>query len=144
MLRANLWGWVMALCGLPVLGEEAGLIVCGAEEVYLIPHREGVTKKDATWSWRAVDSPQIPAGVKGRFATADECKSCGDKILITSSSGGVVLVNRKDKACLFYTTSKNAHSGCLLPGNLVAVASSFGGDELRVFDLAKSGAEPVG
>jgi len=84
MELATRWFSVAAvLLGLPVFGGEAGLIVCGADEVYVIPHREGVTKKDATWSWRAVNSPTIPAEVKGSFATTDECKSYGDNILIS-------------------------------------------------------------
>ena len=62
-----------------------------------------------------------------------------ESILITSSSGGVALVRRKDKKCLFYTSAKNAHSACLLPKERVAVASSHGGDELLIFDLGKSG-----
>lgn len=133
-----------AAFGLPVRGAGPDLIVCGADEVFVIPALDGVTKKDAIWSWRAVDSPEIPEKLRNGFATTDECKPYGGNLLITSSSGGVALVRRNDKACLFYATSKNAHSACLLPGNLVAVASSFGADELRIYDLGKPGLEPVG
>lgn len=133
----------LVLCRSMAGAEETGLIVCGAEEVFVVPSHEGVAKKNALWSWRAGNSPEIPEKIRGSFRTTDECKSYGETILITSSGGGVALIRRKDKACLFYATSKNAHSACLLPGNLVAVASSFGGDEVGVFDLGKSGAEAV-
>src|SRR5690606_39665031 len=73
--------------------------------------------------------------------TAD-CKPYGDEILITSSSGGVALVRRADKTCRFYTFSRNAHSACLIPGHRVAVASSFGGDQLQLFAIGTEPRQP--
>lgn len=142
VLARLLLGVSMA-AAVPLHCAEPALIVCGAEEVFILPARERVTKKDVTWSWRAEDSPEIPANLRGSFASTDECKSYGENLLVTSSSGGIALVRRADKNCLFFATSKNAHSACLLPGNLVAVASSFGGDELCLFDLAEPGKDPV-
>lgn len=117
------------------------LIVCGGPEVFIIPaDAERVAKKDRLWRWRAADSPEIPAEMHAQFRTTDECKPAGESILITSSSGGVALIRRKDKKCLFYTSARNAHSACLLPRERVAVASSHGGDEVLFFELGRSGA----
>lgn len=116
---------------------ESPWIVCGMERVFVFDHEKG----EGTWQWTAADSPKIPKEKHGAFATTDDCKPYGGMILITSSSDGVALVSRSDKRCHFFTTARNAHSACLLPKNQVAVAASFGGDEVRIFDRAKSGAD---
>lgn len=125
--------------GVPLLAEDR-LICCGAEEVFILDltsPRDGI--RDPIWSWKAEDSPEIPEAGKKSFASTDECKPFGEFLLITSSSGGVALVRRSDKRCVFYTQAKNAHSACLLPGYRLAVASSFGGDQLLVYELAEPG-----
>ncbi|MCL4178590.1 MAG: hypothetical protein KJ072_12715 [Verrucomicrobia bacterium] len=118
------------------------LIVCGAEEVFIIPADIAVAREaDQSWRWTAADSPEIPETLHPRFRTTDECKPVGPYILITSSADGVALVRREDKRCVFHTTARNAHSACLLPGERVAVAASTGGDELLVFDQNRPGGE---
>lgn len=129
-------------CGVALVALAAErAIVCGAAEVFVLPlDQEKPTAADRVWRWQAADSPQIPAEMHKQFRTTDDCKPYDhDRILITSSSGGVALIRRSDKACLFYTSARNAHSACLLPGERVAVAASTGGDELLIFSLAKSG-----
>lgn len=121
---------------------EDRLIVCGGPEVFIVPaDLEKLTDDDRLWRWTAEDSPEIPADFRPRFRTTDDCKPVGEAILITSSSGGVALVQRRDKKCLFYTSVTNAHSACLLPGKRVAVASSYGGNALVIYSLAESGAD---
>jgi hypothetical protein len=122
------------------------LIVCGAHEVFIISSKlDEPAEADRTWRWRAGDSPEIPAAMHTQFRTTDECKPAGEHILITASSGGVALVRRQDKRCVFLASAKNAHSACLLPRERVAVASSTGGDELLIFSRASSGpdAQPI-
>ena len=114
------------------------LICCGAAEVFIIElSQDSSEAPEVVWSWSAEDSPEIPEAGKRSFASTDECKPVGEFLLITSSSGGVALVRRSDKSCVFYTQAKNAHSACLLPDYRVAVASSFGGDELLIYELTK-------
>lgn len=123
------------------------LICCGADEVFIIELEEDAVEASApVWSWKAEDSAEIPEAGRRSFASTDECKPVGEFLLITSSSGGVALVRRSDKRCVFYTQARNAHSACLLPDYRVAVASSFGGDELLIYELTRpsgSPAEPI-
>ncbi|MEM7474720.1 MAG: DUF6528 family protein [Planctomycetota bacterium] len=125
------------------LGDDQ-LICCGAEEVFILRLDEnGKDAPESIWSWRASDSPGVPEALRKTFASTDECKPVGEHILITSSSGGVALVLRSDKTCHFFAIAKNAHSACLLPDYRVAVASSFGGDELLVYELEKPDGAPT-
>ena len=134
--------WLRRFLGLLLIGqgfaeEQMRLIVCGMEKVFVIPSTDGAGER--SWEWQVTDSKEIPATMRTSFATTDDCKPYAGLILITSSSGGVALVERASKKCLFHTTVKNAHSACLLPGERVAVASSFGGDEVRIFNRKESG-----
>jgi hypothetical protein len=132
----------LLLCIAPVCvrAAERQLICCGAETVFIVPLVEGGTMTgEPIWSWQAKDSPEIPDSMRGQFRTTDECKPVGDDVLVTSSSGGVALVRRNDKKCLFLASVRNAHSACLLPENRIAVAASTGGDAVQVFDRAKGG-----
>lgn len=120
------------------------LICCGADRVFIIRVENDTTvPRKPVWTWKAEDSPRIPEAARKTFASTDECKPVGEFILITSSSGGVALVRRSDKQCHFYTQAKNAHSACLLPDDQVAVASSFGGDELLIYNLEKPSGGPA-
>ena len=49
----------------------------------------------------------------------DECKSVDkdSKLLLTSSGGGALLLNKATKECLFYADVAMAHSAELLPGH---------------------------
>lgn len=124
------------------------LIVCGWDEVFIL---DVDTKTDKgyrrTWTWRAQDRDDLPAEFKPLFRTTDECKPFdgGSRILITSSGGGVALVNRADGRVLFYARVANAHSAELLPNNRVAVAASHDkagkGDRLIVFNVGKPNEE---
>ena len=136
LLFAALASMVAAVQLSGLAGENDRLIVCGGSEVIMIKAEPGeVTKADWVWSWRATDSPQIRPEQAEWFRSTDECKPVGEEILITSSSGGVALIDRKTKACRFLTFAKNAHSACLLPNHRIAVAASFGGDELMIFRI---------
>jgi len=87
-----------------------------------------------------VDRPEIPDPIRQRFRSTDECKPVdgGRRILITSSGGGVALVERETGKAVFWASVRNAHSAEILPGNRVVVAGSYGedGNRLVLFDLA--------
>lgn len=125
------------LCEEPSSGE---LIICGWDEVFIIDtgsKKQGPPVK--LWRWKAEDSPELPEHLKELFDTTDECKPVdrGRKILITSSGGGIALIDRKSKKAIFYAIAGNAHSAEVLPGNRLAVAASNApdGNRLILYDL---------
>lgn len=135
-------------------GARAGdeLILCGWDEVFALevsgPDKISTNK---VWSWRAKDCPNLPENLQDKFGTTDECKPVegGKKILITSSGGGVALVERASGRALFSAFVGNAHSAEMLPRNRLVVAGSTHpeGNKLAVFDLKqpadKQQAEPL-
>ena len=116
------------------------LILCGWDEVFILEvGAPESTPPPKVWSWRAKDRPELPDHMRDRFRTTDECKPVGDgsRILITSSAGGVALVERASGRAIFWAIAPNAHSADLLPGDRVAVAASHkeNGNRLILFDL---------
>jgi hypothetical protein len=134
--RWTVWLGLLAGCAAAPAGPaERDLILCGGEEVFIV---SGGRK---TWIWRADGRPEIPEALRGRFRSTDDCKPVdgGSRILITSSGGGVALVERATGRALFWARVTNAHSAELLPGGRVVVAGSYGqdGNRLVLFDLAR-------
>lgn len=117
------------------------LLVCGWDEVYIL----NVEKGEKVFSWKAAERPELPASYKGKFRTTDECKPvAGGRILVTASSDGVALVERRTGRTTFWGLCANAHSADLLPGERVAVACSVrenGGNRLAIFDARTPGKE---
>jgi hypothetical protein len=119
------------------------MIVCGWDEIYILNMGARLPKK--VWSWKAAGRPDLPEALRTKFQTTDECKPVdgGRRILITSSGGGVALVERAAGKVLFYASVGSAHSAEMLPGNRIAVAGSTGKsplhDRLVLFDAAQSG-----
>lgn len=92
------------------------------------------------WEWTAAESDGLPQDFVKYFQTNDECKPIGeDQILVTSSGGGVALVDIKTKNTLFYAHAPNAHSAEYLPNDRIAVALSTAekGNALQLFDRDK-------
>ncbi len=123
-------------------GYDPGQIyVCGGDEVFLIDAQAARADPAARlWSWRAEDSPQIALQHRAWFSAMDECKPVlgGSAVLVSSSSaGGLALVRRADKKCLFYASGHNAHSAELIGQDLLAGAFSFGSDQLRLYRLGR-------
>ena len=112
---------------------------CGDTDVYLVnirtPQRAAT---DRLWSWSAADSPQIAPEHRAWFRAMDECKPTlgGSAVLVSASaSGGIALIRREGKACLFYAPGPNAHSVELIGDDLIAGAFSITTDELRLYRL---------
>lgn len=101
------------------------IVACGWDEVFIADISQEVPRK--VWTWTGEDSEGMPGFMRNKFLTTDDCKpkDKGSKILITSSGGGVALVERETGNTLFYASVPNAHSAELLPNNLIVVASSF-------------------
>jgi hypothetical protein len=99
------------------------------------------------WSWSAADSPEIRPEDRELFCGYDECKPVmgGSAVLACSSwsVGGVALVRREDKRCLFYAAGTNAHSAELIEGDILAAAFSNMTGTVRLYDLRKPQAGPA-
>jgi hypothetical protein len=136
---------IFFLISLPSIAQKdkiTELIVCGDTAVYILDYNK---TKDSiphiTWHWSAQDS-ELPEDLMKKMRSTDECKPVneGKQILITSSGGGVVLVDRKTKSSIFYAQVDNAHSAESLPNNRVIVAGSTGnnGNCLNIYDISHS------
>ncbi len=132
---------VLLLLTLPALALADQLVVCGWDEVFILDLAQNPPAK--TWRWKAANRPELPAPMRDKFRTTDECKPVdgGRRILITASSDGVALVERESGRVVFHGQAANAHSAELLPNNRVAVAASHrpdgSGDRLILFDIGK-------
>lgn len=119
------------------------LIVCGDNQVIVFDVDQSQdTLPHITWRWEA-DKADLPEKYRLQyFQSIDECKPVaeGSQLLITSSSGGVVLVDKISKNVLFYAFVGNAHSAELLPHNRIIVAASTHdqGNRIELFDINQS------
>ncbi|GEO07256.1 hypothetical protein AAE02nite_49200 [Adhaeribacter aerolatus] len=119
------------------------LLVCGDSQVLIVDYLKSKDSIPAVvWRWDAREVKELPEKYRtSYFKSVDDSKSVagGKQILISSSSGGVALVNRADKKLLFYAHVPNAHSIELLPNNRVVVAGSTakGGNCVALFNISQ-------
>jgi Family of unknown function (DUF6528) len=118
------------------------IVACGDDQVMVIDCEvsEGANVK-REWEWKVSDAADLPAAYRNYMRSNDDCKPVdgNSKILVTSSSGGVVLIDRESKKSLFYAHVPNAHSAEYLPNNkiVVALSTSEGGNCIKLFDANK-------
>jgi len=137
LVAAVALGWLAF--ALPASAEE--VYACGDGQVRAYELDDGEPRE--TWRWTAAEAEDLPDLYRERlFRSIDECKSVngGRSVLVTSSSDGVVLIDRESKAVRFRARSPMAHSAEFLPGDRVAVALSThkDGNRLEVYDLSKN------
>lgn len=115
-------------------------ILCGDDRVLILEYNPYAGQADTIWSWQASETKGLPPEYLRRLRSMDEVKPSvtGDSLLLTSSSGAVLLLDRRTKEALFYATCPNAHSAEFLPNNRIAVANSIteGGNSLEIYDLS--------
>ena len=116
------------------------IIACGDDTILIIDEQasDGANVK-VVWSWKAAEvASQIPEKYQKYLISLDDCKFVdgGKNILVTSSSGAVLLIERATKKCLFYAHVPNAHSADALPGGRIAVALSTNpnGNSIEIYD----------
>lgn len=124
--------------------ESLELIICGDDQVTVIDYETSDTNKlNILWSWDASEAGDLPDFFKEYMRSIDDCKPVDEnkKLLVTSSSGGVVLLDRKTKQSLFYTHVPNAHSAEWLPNKRIVVALSTapGGNSIELYDVDQPG-----
>ena len=115
--------------------------VCGGREVKIIDIKasQGTDFKEV-WSWKLDDPATVlPKGYRKYLHNFDDCKFVdGNKrLLLTSSGGGMVLLDIRRKEILTYAKVPMAHSADLLPGGRIAVALSTHakGNALEIYDV---------
>ena len=130
----------MASCSSP---KEKLLIACGDDKVVIID--AGKSTEDSThivWRWQVSEAvSQLPPEYQKLMVPLDECKPVneGKEILLTSSGGGALLLDKETKECRFYAHVPMAHSIEMLPGGRIAIALSTHpkGNSLELYDVDK-------
>lgn len=116
-------------------------MLCGDNKVWIIDKEKSSEKNiEIIWQWESSDvANQIPEEYQRYLRSMDECKFVDNntKLLLASSSGGVLLIDRASKECLFYAYAPMAHSVEWLPNNRIAVALSTHpqGNSIEIYDL---------
>jgi hypothetical protein len=116
-------------------------MVCGDSKVLLVDYNLSKgTIPEVVWTWDAHEAMDLPEEYRlKKFNSMDDIKSIknGKEILVSSSSGAVAVLSKKNKKVLFYASVPNAHSIEILPNNrLVAAASTAKeGNKIMLFDL---------
>ena len=145
-MRLMLTIWVFLVL-FPLIGcaqSAEELIVCGDNRVIIFDlNKSQDTLPHITWQWNAASATTLPDKYRTEyFQSIDECKPVakGSQLLITSSSGGVALIDRAHQKILFYAWVGNAHSAALLPNKRIAVMASTHdqGNRIVLFDIEKS------
>ncbi len=130
---------------IPTLDDVSELVTCGWERVTIYRVDDDSTSEpEIAWSWAASESDGLPENVVTYFSKIDECKPLanGGLILITSSSGGIGLLERLTGRLLYFGYAWQAHSAELLPDNKIAVAvakDDTNGSKLLTFDFNQTG-----
>lgn len=116
------------------------ILSCGWDQISMTDISKEVPLK--VWSWTAEGSDGLPGFMRNKFLTTDDCKPInnGKQILVTSSGGGVALIEQESGNTLFYAAVPNAHSAELLPGDLLVAAASFStkGNRLNLYSTNES------
>ena len=119
------------------------LVACGEDKVLIVKHNpEDLDDHMITWEWKVTESTDLDQSFQEHMVPTDDCKPVlnNSKLLITSSGGGVVLLDIKRKKPLFYAHVPNAHSADLLPKGriVVALSTAVGGNAIELYDLSES------
>lgn len=118
----------------------AKLVCCGRDEVFFIDTTPSI-QTQKLWSWKATEREDLPESFRSLFRTTDDCKPVeGEtRILISSSSGGLAMVEYPSGKVLWYGQVGNAHSIELLPKHRIAVAGSTHeeGNRVAIYDIHK-------
>lgn len=117
------------------------LYACGDDQVRELRIADGQASE--IWRWSASQAAGLPAAYRDHLLDhIDDCKPVdGNRsILITSSTGGAVLIDRASGRVLFRARVPMAHSAAAMPGGLIAIALSIhaDGNRLELYDRQRS------
>lgn len=129
--------------GLPAVQAQSGteLLVCGDSLLRIFPGKPPTIGTTPVFTWHVGEARHLPTKAYQQFRSIDDCKPHPrrNEVLLTSSSGGVGVLDRATKQLRFYAPGPNAHSAEWLPGERIAVALSTapGGNRIQVYALAQ-------
>lgn len=139
-----LWCTLAGLCYGQVKDYEPTNIIfaCGDDKVLMIDQEKSTADHlEVIWKWKASDTRGLPKVYLPLLASIDECKPIngGEQLLVTSSSGATLLLDRRSKKALFYAQTPMAHSAAYLPGDRITVALSTHdkGNSIELYDKGK-------
>ena len=119
------------------------ILLCGDQTVLIVDSkRSDSAHLEILWKWEVSDAMgQIPYALLPHFSNVDECKFVdeGHRILITCGAGGVALLDRATRNCMFYAYAPLAHSADLLPDGRIAVAMSMHdqGNAVQLYEIGQ-------
>ena len=132
------FGIAVAVAGASPAWAANGLYACGDDQIreYRVSDA-GIASE--VWRWRAADAADLPERYRRTMLSRiDDCKPVdgGRSILVTASTGGVVLIDRATGRASFRAIAPMAHSADVLPDGLIAVALSIhrDGDRLELYN----------
>lgn len=117
------------------------IIACGGDEVIIIDYTESTgDKTHVIWNWNVKEATDLPEIYRNQYLIPlDDCKPVDNntRLLLTSSSGGVTLLDKETRKSLFYAYAPMAHSAEMLPNNRIAVALSTHpeGNSLELYNI---------
>lgn len=150
----GLWLWltIALACATGVRatpGRGHEIVACGESRVYVLElMADGAPGSKSVWVWDARDDPRLPKLYREQYFTKiDEAKPVDDGRLfaITSSSGGVAVLDRGARQVRAFGILPNAHSVEWLWGQWLVVAGSNHpqGNSLAIFPVDQLQAGPV-
>lgn len=122
-------------------------LVCGDTKVLVVDYH-GSSDREAKviWEWDSSTAPDLTDAERRKFRSMDDCKLVqkGQKLLASSSSGAIALIDIRTKKVEFKTDVANAHSIDFLPEGRIAAAASTApeGNALMLFNPS-GGTGPV-
>ncbi|MCH5714924.1 DUF6528 family protein [Niabella hibiscisoli] len=122
---------------------QSDLVACGGDKIIMIDSRKSTSlKAHISWTWQVAEATELPEAYRKIMVPLDECKPVqgGKQLLITSSGGGVALLDVASKKVLFYANSPMAHSAEMLPGGKIAVTLSTHakGNSIELYDSKRN------
>lgn len=118
------------------------MIISGDNTIHIIDiEKSGTSSLCDLWKWTTDElAGQLSSANINRMHTISDCKLVDNrsKLLITSSSGGSMLLDIATRKCEFMSATPNAHSCELLPEGRIAIAMASPTHLLKVYDNDKN------
>ena len=124
-----------------ILSGAKELVTCGPSHVTIYKvNDEPRIEPEIIWSWLPENNDVLPGNIAKYFSKIDECKpyANGEIILITSSSGGIGILERSTGNLLFFGYSEQVHSAEIVSNNKIVIAIATHltyGDKLLLVDF---------